>query len=51
MLLNKHGLNAERGLPSPLCALPMQLYALPIALSTVWGRPERAVLSLSKKPC
>ncbi len=26
-------MNAERGLPSPLCALPMQLYTLPIALS------------------
>ena len=35
ILLNKHRLYAERGLPSPLCALPMQLYALPIALSTV----------------
>ena len=36
MLLNKHRLNAERGLPSPLCALPMHSYTLPIALSTVW---------------
>ena len=35
ILLNKHGLNAERGIPSPLCALPMQRYTLPIALSTV----------------
>ena len=34
-LLNKHGQNAERGLPSPLCALPMHSYTLPIALSTV----------------
>ena len=35
MLLNKHRLSAERGLPSPLCALPMHFYTLPIALSTV----------------
>ena len=34
MLLNKHRLNAERGLPSPLCTLPMHFYTLPIALST-----------------
>ena len=35
MLLNKHRLNAERGLPSPLCTLPMHFYTLPIAFSTV----------------
>ncbi len=32
--MNKLGLNAERGLPSPLCTLPMQFYTLPTALST-----------------
>ena len=35
MLLNKHRLNAERGLPSPLCALPMHFDTLPISLPTV----------------
>ncbi len=35
MLLDKSRLNAERGLPPPLCTLPLQFYTLPIALSTV----------------
>ena len=53
MLLDKSRLNAERGLPPPLCALPLQFYTLPIALSTVWGlfrkTPEQTFFNLAKR--
>ena len=45
MLLNKHRLNAERGLPSPLCTLPMQFDTLPMAVDTV-SKPQTVYIGL-----